>query len=202
MGLLKLLQITLGLACRIREPGRSKARAEIADQIHAPAVLLLIYGIVDVLEVPVIDHGHQRTQAVELPGAQERIVLPFPFANLFGAVVLAFEPDAVHRTVGINPLAPSMYFGGDTFDFCLRLVVILVREISRSPDDARRRAFGLSFAPEFHLPFDVIAIHDGEFRTGRSEIFLDEAEGAMGDVLAAADTIEQISQPDIVRRTP
>ena len=60
----------------------AECRANIARQKdRAVRSLIGIDGIVHVLQIPVIHHGHQHTQTIEFPLAGKRILLPLPDAN-------------------------------------------------------------------------------------------------------------------------
>ena len=77
-----------------RKRGRSAAAGSRAN------------GIVDILEIPVVDDCHEHTQAVQLARPAEWTVTPLPIAKRLLIGQLSFQPDVVHRAIGPEPNAP------------------------------------------------------------------------------------------------
>src|SRR5438105_15306118 len=83
-GMAIALKIALRSAPCPTHSGGPETGTQVAHHVELPRTILalpLVDGIVFILEIPIVDDGHQHPQAVPLARARKRIVHPFPRAD-------------------------------------------------------------------------------------------------------------------------
>jgi hypothetical protein len=194
---------------RTLETGASKGGPEILHLIHplirnrSAPVGSRANGIVDILEIPVVDDRHEHTQAVELARPAEWTATPLPIAKRLLIGQLSFQPDVVHGAIGPNQLSPPVHILWHPLDPNLRQKVVLVCGIADGPDQATGDGFGASLRTEFDSPFRSGVVPDDELGIRAGKVLFDEREHRSARLVPlSAWTVEEIPAANVLRFPP
>src|SRR6185312_13388557 len=169
------------------------------DHINPLAIFLIHCGVF-ILDVPVVDQPHHRSQAVKFRRAQERILLPPPGLDLLSGLPL--QARALHDAFRADPLPSAMKGRRHALHPDLRQIIILIGEITYGPHDPGRRRLRPRFAAQFHLPLDTIAIEHTVLRITAAQVLFHESVGSVRRMLAPAGAVKQVAGTNVVRGTP